>query len=152
MLNPHPDQVTLFKAVHHALIIYSLIVVFPLPLSSAPFPELAAELEPDVSQLLNAGRGDISRTLLLWISTMATLAAIDTPQRASLVATTAQLCRDLQIYSWEALEAVLQDYLWSEDISDFDGLYLYLEVQDQMLEQETILDEDIEAECARNPS
>jgi hypothetical protein len=145
-LTPHAEQAVLFDAVRHALIVYSLIVVFPLPLSSVPFPELADMLESDISQLLQDGQGATSTTLLLWISSMAALAATETPKRASLVAFAARLCRILYISSWESMQAILQDYLWSGDISDFDGIYLFLEVQKQILEQDAGIDHTLEDE------
>ena len=146
MLTKCTQQAAIFDAVRHALVVYSLITVFPLPLSSAPFPELAGMLESAISQALQDGQGTTSTSLLLWISSMAALAAIGTPKRASLVAFAARLCRNLHISSWESMQAVLQDYFWSGDISDFDGIYLFLELQTQMLEQDAGTDDTIEDE------
>lgn len=73
---------------------------------------------------------------------MAALAAIEMPKRASLVAFVARFCRNLHIFSWDSMQAILQDYLWSGDISDFDGTYLFLEVQKQILKQDTGIDEE----------
>lgn len=129
---------TIFNAVRNALIVYSLIAVFPLPLSTAPFPELATKLESDISELLEDDKSTASKSLLLWASTIAALAAIGTPKRSSLVAITASLCEQLGITSWESMQAILQDYLWSGDISDFDGMFLFLEVQKQMDEREVV--------------
>lgn len=137
------QQAVMFDAVRHALIVYSLIAVFPLPLSSVPFPELAGRLESDISQVLQDGQGATSTSLLLWISSVAALAAIGTPKRASLVAFTARLCRNLHISSWESMQALLQDYLWSGDISDFDGICLFLELQKQMLGQDAGIDDTL---------
>jgi hypothetical protein len=142
----HAEQAIMFEAVRHALIVYSLIAVFPLPLSTVPFPELAVMLESDISQVLQDGQGASSTSLLLWISSMAALAATETPKRASLVATTARLCRELNISSWESMQAILQDYLWSGDISDFDGIYLFLEVQKQILKQDDGINHTLEDE------
>jgi len=146
MLTKCTPQATIFDAVRHALIVCSLITIFPLPLSSVPFPELASRLESDISQVLQDGQGAIPTSLLLWISSMAALAAIGTPKRASLVAIAARLCRNLHISSWESLQAILQDYFWSGDISDFDGIYLFLELQMQMLEQDAGNGDTIEDE------
>ncbi|KEF60778.1 uncharacterized protein A1O9_02340 [Exophiala aquamarina CBS 119918] len=130
---------TIFSIVRNALIVYSLIAVFPLPLSTAPFPELATKLELDIFEVLeDDDENTASTSLLLWASTMGALAAIGTPQRAALVAITARLCEKLLISSWESMQAVLQDYLWSRDISDFDGMFLFLDVQNQMDEQDAV--------------
>jgi hypothetical protein len=147
-LTLHTPQAVVFDAVRHALIVYSLIAILPLPLCSVPFPELADRLEPAISEALQHGPGATSTRLLLWISSMAALAAIGTPKRASLVALAARLCRNLRIDSWESMQAILQDYLWSGDISDFDGMYLFLEVQQHMFEQGDGIDDMIEYEIA----
>jgi len=127
-----------FNAVRNALIVYSLIAVFPLPLSTAPFPELATRLESDLSEVLEYEENTIPKSLLLWVSTMAALAAIGTPQRASVVTITTRLCEQLGICSWESMQVILQEYLWSAEISDFDGMFLFLDVQKQMDEQDAI--------------
>jgi hypothetical protein len=137
MLTKSIQGAAMFDAVRNALIVYSLIAVLPLPLSTAPFPKLAARLESDIPRLLDDNQGASSTSLLLWISSMGALAAIGTPLRSSLVALTARLCQKLRIFSWESMQATLQDYLWSGDISDFDGIFLFLEVQKQMLEHDT---------------
>ncbi|KAJ9608757.1 hypothetical protein H2200_006528 [Cladophialophora chaetospira] len=134
MLAKQPQQAIMFNAVRHALIVYSLIAVFPLPLPSAPFPVLADRLDSDISQLLQDGQGATSATLLLWLSSMAALAAIGTPKRVPLVTLTAHFCQHLHISDWESMQATLQDFLWAGEISDFDGMYLFLEVQKQMFE------------------
>jgi hypothetical protein len=131
LLAHEAQQATLFQAVRHALVVYSLIVVFPLPISSAPFAELATILGPLVCQLLEFDRAASSPSLLLWISSMAALAAIDTPVRASLVASTARLCRELGVSTWEDMQSMLEKYVWSQDISEFDGMSLFLDIQAQ---------------------
>lgn len=130
------EDATLFNVVRNALIVYSFIAVFPLPLSTAPFPDLATKLDAGIRQVLEEDEDTGTVTLLLWASTMAALAAIGTPQRTSLVALAAKLCLKLNVSSWESLQAILQDYLWSEDISDFDGMFLFLEISKQMLEED----------------
>ncbi|ETI20834.1 hypothetical protein G647_07176 [Cladophialophora carrionii CBS 160.54] len=147
-LTLHTPQAVVFDAVRYALIVYSLIAILPLPLCSVPFPELADRLEPAISQTLQYGAEATSTTLLLWISSMAALAAIGTPKRASLVAFAARLCRNLRIDSWESMQTILQDYLWSGDISDFDGMYLFLEVQKHMFEQDGGTGDVLEYEMA----
>lgn len=137
MLTKSLQGAAMFDAVRDALIVYSLIAVLPLPLSTAPFPELAARLESGISRVLEHNLGAMSTSLLLWTSSMGALAAIGTPRRSSLVALTASICQKLRIFSWESMQATLQDYLWSGDISDFDGIFLFLEVQKQMLEHDT---------------
>ena len=135
-LTEHFQTDTIFDAVRHALIVYSFIAILPLPLATVPFPDLAARLESGILEVLRNGQGAVSKPLLLWISSMAALAAIGTPKRASLVGIAADLCRRLDISSWESMQAVLQEYLWSDEISDFDGLYLFLEVENHMLEHD----------------
>lgn len=130
------EDATLFNVVRNALIVYSFIAVFPLPLSTAPFPDLAAKLDAGIRQVLDEDEDTGTVTLLLWASTMAALAAIGTPQRTSLVTLAAKLCLKLNVSSWESLQAILQDYLWSEDISDFDGMFLFLEISKKMLEED----------------
>lgn len=136
ILTSDMEDAIMFDAVRHALIVYSLIAAFPLPLPTAPFPELASRLEAGILQVLEDDQNTISTLLLLWTSTMAALAAIGTSQRTSLVAICAGFCRKLRISSWESMQAILQDYLWSGDISDFDGMYLFLEIGRLVLQED----------------
>lgn len=136
ILTSDMKDATVFDAVRHALIVYSLIAAFPLPLPTAPFPELASRLKAGILQVLDNDENTVSTTLLLWTSTMGALAAIGTPQRTSLVAICAGFCRKLRVSSWESMQAILQEYLWSGDISDFDGMYLFLEIGRQVLQED----------------
>lgn len=130
------EQQILFEAVRHALIIHTLIAVFPLPLSSAPFAELAQKLYLDILAICQAQQDTVPAALLLWISSLAALAAIGTTNRARLVTIVTDLCASLGIKEWEVMKVCLQDYLWSEDISDFDGIYLFIEIQSKMVESD----------------
>ncbi len=136
-LAQHTQQALLFDTVRYALIVYSLIAVLPLPLSSAPFPELASRLDSNISELVCHGQETLSASLLLWVSSMAALAAIGTSKREHLVTRVAQFCHDLDISDWDSMQLILRDHLWSGEISDFDGIYLFLEVQKYMLEEDS---------------
>jgi len=44
------------------------------------------------------------------------------------------------------MQIILHDYLWSGDISDFDGISLFFEVEKQMREQDAGIDDTVEEE------
>jgi hypothetical protein len=127
---PWPSQqLRIYEVIRLGLNIFSLLTVYPLPLSAAPFATLAAQLasllEPHPLEIT----GHRLLHLSLWASTMGALAAIGTCKRSFFVDIVTRESQSLYLYSWAQLKTTLQGYLWYAEVSDFDGQYLWLEVQ-----------------------
>ena len=117
-----------YEACRLSLIIYNLINVFPLPLSTAPFAELASLLRKESlsGTLLVSGTSDSD--LVLWLIVMGTLAAASSPMdRAWYISALSQLMLVRELESWAQMKRILLDHLWSESPSDIDGLAVWQE-------------------------
>lgn len=117
-----------YEACRVALLIYNLINVFPLPLSTAPFAELAQILRKEslTKSLLVSSLSDSD--LVLWLLIMGAVAAANAPDdRAWYVSALSQLLLVKELMSWADVKRILLDYLWSDSASDIDGLAVWQE-------------------------
>jgi hypothetical protein len=123
------NQLRIYEAIRICLRIFGLIGVFPLPPSTAPFAELAETLASSVGiHMLDNSVGLLR--LWMWVSTLGALAAgLATPRRAFFVGLARQIAHLLQLNSWADMKKVLQSFLWYPEVSDFDGHYLWREMQ-----------------------
>ena len=108
-----------------AAVVYSLIVVYPLPLVTAPFGKLATLMKAQLRVL----DGAEMTTTTLWAAVMGALAAIGTKERRWFVGFIGGLLEEHNVRQCSDLKAILQSYLWDSSISDFDVQYLWMEVK-----------------------
>ena len=119
----------LYNLCRLAAMIYSLIVVFPLPVQTAPFAELALQVKEQMSNPTIRIRWSEAPQLMLWITVMAAIASIGLSERSWYVSILDRLVSRLRIGSWNELKGQLQDFLWFASISDVDGADLWKEVK-----------------------
>jgi Fungal specific transcription factor domain len=118
----------LYEACRLAAIIYSILVVLPWPASTAPFPELAIQLEEELNG------GDIMKDsprapeLLLWILFMGGIASIGLAQRTWYVEGIGSLAKKMNLVSSEKIKEIMMNFLWLGSTSDGDGLELWNDV------------------------
>jgi hypothetical protein len=119
----------LYNLCRLAAVIYSLIIVFPLPVQTAPFAQLALQIKEKMSNKTVRARWNEAPQLMLWITLMAAIASIGLNERSWFVSTLDRLVSRLGISSWNELKGLLQDFLWFGSISDVDGADLWKEVK-----------------------
>jgi hypothetical protein len=127
--DPRIDE-PLYEACRLAAIIYSILVVFPLPASKAPFPELIIQLKEELSNPNSNIKNTWERSpeLLLWILFMGGIAAIGLPERTWYVRAISGLAVSMKLSSNARLREILQSFLWLGSTSDGDGCDLWTEV------------------------
>jgi hypothetical protein len=114
-----------YEATRLALIVYSLTVVFPVPLSSTPYPLLASRIRSALTDEIEAlGSGSF---LLLWIVVMGGIAAVKTQERSWYVDMLGMVLVDPRWRSWEHIHAVLGKMLWLTGFHDIEGYKLWEE-------------------------
>ena len=123
----HPTH-NRYEILRLGLLIFSLIAVFPVPLVSAPFEELASRLLPFIETFQEESVARDRPGPLVWAMTMGALASIETRYRHLFVEEIASLCSALHIDTWSHFQTELMMALWDPAISDFDGQFLWLEV------------------------
>lgn len=116
-----------------ATIIYSLLVVFPLPAIAAPFHRLAQDVRAQLSDPPVHGRWAETADLILWATTMGAIAAIGSPDRAWYLMTLDRLTRQLGINTWAGMKERLRMFLWFDYTNDSDGLKLWRDIEESGL-------------------
>lgn len=122
-----------------AAMVYSLLIIFPLPAANRPFPRLAMMManalsEPDVNPLTSSlWQG--SRELLLWVLVVGGMAAKHTPHREWFANTLGEAIRnpDGSVSTWEDVKAVLTGIMWMDSVCDMGGQAVWT---DAMMKQE----------------
>lgn len=112
------QSLELYHACRLSSLLYALHVTFPVPKSSA----LRAVIIPQLTEKLYHVSQKMSSTLLLWCTTVATIAAEGMIQRQSLVQLTDKVRLNLQIHQLVHATEILHSFAWA-DVACLDGLY-----------------------------
>ncbi|KAE8136600.1 hypothetical protein BDV38DRAFT_293777 [Aspergillus pseudotamarii] len=112
------QSLELYHACRLSALLYALHVTFPVPKSSA----LRAVIIPPLTEKLHHVSQKMSSTLILWCTTVATIAAEGMTQRQSLVQLNDKVRLDLQIYQLTHAVEILHSFAWT-DAACLDGLY-----------------------------
>jgi hypothetical protein len=124
------QECSLYELCRLAAIIYSLIVVFPLPTATAPFAKLALQVKEQISKPSIHLRWTEAPQLILWITVMAAIASVDISERSWFVLILERLINRLKLNSWAQMKEYLEDFMWFGSTSDADGLNLWKEIED----------------------
>ncbi|OOQ88248.1 hypothetical protein PEBR_13173 [Penicillium brasilianum] len=117
-----------YESFRLAQTIYSLLVLFPVPLTTTPYPELARLLRHELEMVSEEGWAMIP-TLLLWILALGGIAALCTPHRLWFVQKLHMQLGNLGIISWEGLVHIMGTLIWLESPCGIEGLILWKEIQ-----------------------
>jgi hypothetical protein len=114
-----------YESTRLAAIMYSLLVLFPLPAATAPFTRLAQMLKTALvdSELKTSWRR--APKLLLWILVVGGVGSMNTPDRSWYVAALCWLTAAVGIKRWEDLREVVMPILWLEYTCDAAGQALW---------------------------
>ena len=107
-----------------AMLIYSLIVTFPLSFNVSPIQQLVKLLHT----ALGTWNGDDQN--LLWILAMGGIGAIESGDRMWFVKIFRGLTIKMGITSWSEAKNVLRQSLWHDATNEQDGLDLWQESRD----------------------
>ena len=126
-----PDKtcIPFYELSRLATIIYSLIAVFPLPKRTAPFAALAQLIKEKLSAIDVSKATRSQRELLLWIATMAALAALALPERSWFVSSVDAASRSLAIHDSNSARDLLENFLWYGPTSNVDLEELWREIE-----------------------
>jgi len=120
------DGYSLQQACWLAGVVYSLITVFPIPHSKAPFTRLGQQIRLHLAT--SAMRWQKTPELILWITAMGALATVDEVERTWYTSVLERLLHRSQILSWQSLKDKLQIFLWFQSTSDSDGQQLWKDI------------------------
>jgi hypothetical protein len=124
------QECSLYELCRLAATIYSLIAVFPLPTTTAPFAKLALQVKEQISKPNVHLRWNEAPQLMLWIIVMAAIASVDMSERSWFVLILERLINRLKLNSWAQMKEHLEDFMWFGSTSNADGLNLWKEIED----------------------
>lgn len=112
------------------ILIYSLLVVYPMPAVAAPFHRLAQEVQAQLSQASVQSRWTEAPELILWVTVLGAIASIGSQYREWYLTTLDRLTKRLNLGTWSAMKERLGMFLWYETTNDEDGFRLWKEIED----------------------
>ncbi|OJD18745.1 hypothetical protein AJ78_01282 [Emergomyces pasteurianus Ep9510] len=133
-----PYNYKIYESVRFAAMVYSMLVVFPLPAANRPFPRLcrmmkAALVAAEVENITpyNSNRNihcwSGAPEMLLWVMILGTMAARNTPTEDWFVERTGDVIKVLGIRSWEQLKGKMEMIMWMDCVCDAGGLAVWNE-------------------------
>ncbi|OQD83029.1 hypothetical protein PENANT_c018G08211 [Penicillium antarcticum] len=127
----HPTHASTYEACRLAGLVFGVGVIFPIPAQNTPLHTLARSiqsilLEPTSSALWSSPS---ARFALIWILTLAGIAAHNAPERAWFVSALADITRRTGLSSWGSLKSVLGSMLWYDTACDQAAEDVWLEGQ-----------------------
>jgi hypothetical protein len=112
-----------------ALTIYSLLVLFPIPLATSPYFNLTQILHREL-EVVPKEEWSSMPTLLLWVLTLGGIAALDTPHRPWFVTRLHVQLEELGIISWKGFVHTMGTWIWLGSPCGTEGLILWKEAQE----------------------
>ncbi|KAJ5757203.1 uncharacterized protein N7511_007385 [Penicillium nucicola] len=127
----HPNHASTYEACRLAALVFGVGVIFPIPAQNSPLHTLARSIQ---SVLLEASSSalwssPLTRFALIWVLTLAGIAAHGAPERAWFVSALADITRRTGLSSWGSLKSVLGSMLWYDAACDLAAEALLLEGQ-----------------------
>ena len=133
LLSEIQEEHLLIRLARLGTVVYSLLVVFPIPAIAAPFQQLALDiktqlLDPSIQTWWNQ-----ATELILWTTVMGAIAATGHPERGWYRSILDEHIRQLGIDCWSSLKEHLGMFLWYGYNNDSDGLKLWTEIEESNL-------------------
>lgn len=123
-----PTRCAMYEAIRSALLIYSVLIIMPLPLEVAPLNELSDQIGDAIQRLNVSSMPEKWLSLAVWAATMGSLAAYDSSKRSWHLGLLQRLCQRQGLQSWHAYREELMRFLWMPNVNDPDGRALWLEI------------------------
>jgi hypothetical protein len=118
-----------YESCRLACIIYSFIVVFPVPPVVGPFEILVERLKRTLQATAWTALDGPRLRLHLWILVMGTIASIGLPDRPWFLLRVMEVLEAFDMANWKDLKALLKTFFWHPRTSDFDGLEIWKAIQ-----------------------
>jgi len=122
------SQAQTYEITRLAAIVFSLLIIFPLTASTAPFIQISAHLREAIQNINIYAQSPDDLNLITWIVMMGGIAAIGTPDRSWYVSILDTLYSHHVFRGWEQLKAIVERFLWLGSINNVDGNSLWLEL------------------------
>jgi hypothetical protein len=119
----------LYEPCRLAVIIFSFLIVFPIPPVIGPFESLTEQLLSELVEIDVREESAMRSRMLLWILVMGAIASIGLHDRQWFLIHARCLSLRLAITEWEDLKELLGSFLWFPSINNLDGQDIWNEMQ-----------------------
>lgn len=120
---------TLYECCRLTAVIFSIAVTYPIPNTYNILQGLVREVQVEIERLEIQSCGEDSLKFLLWVLTLAGIAALGKPERSWFVMHMRLVrMRTSILDTWNSLEDVLRSFLWLESACSPGGRVLWDEV------------------------
>jgi hypothetical protein len=119
-----------YEACRLGAMIYSMLVIFPLPAANRPFRRLSGMVK---TALVESGMPDSwhsSPELLLWVLVLGGISARNTEERVWFINAVNRTTGMVGVLSWQELKQVMTSVMWMESVCDPGGQTLWNEVSE----------------------
>ena len=124
---------SLYECCRLAAIIYSLLVIFPLPPVFGPFEGLADQLHLELTLVSLDDQTTPRSRLLIWALVMGAIAALGCPERPWFLSQIRVLSTKMKVEKWAQMKEILLSFLWLPSTNDPDGQDVWMEMQEDPL-------------------
>lgn len=104
-----------YETVRLTAILYSLAILFPVPVASGWHIELFSRLRGLVEQAVGEGWHRHNIQLMIWVLCLAAIAAYRTQYRDFFEKQLRSLLLDCGITKWEDVQCIVRQFLWSDE-------------------------------------
>lgn len=119
-----------YESCRLACVVYSLLVVFPLPPIVGLFEKVTVRLQRSLLNMRPLPSSDQARNKLqLWILVMGALMAIGLPERSWFITELVGLTNKVGLVEFDNFTTLMQGFLWHPKTNSYDGLELWTAVQ-----------------------
>lgn len=119
-----------YEACRLGAMIYSMLVVFPLPAANRPFRRLSGMVKTALVESGTPVSWHSSPELLLWILVLGGIAAQNTEERPWFINTINGAAGMAAVSSWEELKQVMTTVMWMDSVCDLGGQTLWNEISE----------------------
>lgn len=116
-----------YESCRLATIIYSVLIIFPVPPVFGPFEILTRKLRQELEKISLESQNSPRLEMHLWILVMGAIASLGLSDRPWFLSRTLALSQALDLHEWRDLKRVLESFLWHYSTSDVDGIEVWMD-------------------------
>jgi hypothetical protein len=124
------DEHPLIRLARLGTVVYSLLVVFPIPAVAAPFHRLASDIKHHLLEPAIRLWWTDASLLIFWATTLGAIASIGSPDRQWYCTILDKLTTQIGAENWADVKSRLGAFLWYEYTNDSDGVKLWREIEE----------------------
>lgn len=129
-----PDTPPTYEPCRLAAMIYSVLVIFPLPANNRPFDRLTGMIKSALVDSSMVTSWQHAMEMYIWVLMMGGIAAAGTSEISWFAAMFSDAIRSCNISTWEELKGVLRQIMWMDCVCDYGGRNLWMKATEVQIQ------------------